>query len=128
MIRKKKKKTKKEKFSNLVSLFTSFLLIFFLAFSNFKIAKSKTELKNRLRNLTTQLNQIEEKNKELKKKIGQAEKESFWEEKIREEGYVKEGEEMIVIKGPQKTKESTPEKNRWQKFLESLKNFLEKQE
>jgi len=128
MIRKKKKKTKKEKFSNLVSLFTSFLLIFFLAFSNFKIAKSKTELKNRLRNLTTQLNQIEEKNKEIKKKIGQAEKESFWEEKIREEGYVKEGEEMIVIKGPQKTKESTPEKNRWQKFLESLKNFLEKQE
>jgi cell division protein FtsB len=128
MIRKKKKKTKKEKFSNLVSLFTSFLLIFFLAFSNFKIAKSKTELKNRLRNLTTQLNQIEEKNRELKKKIGQVEKESFWEEKIREEGYVKEGEEMIVIKGPQKTKESTPEKNRWQKFLESLKNFLEKQE
>ena len=128
MIRKKKKKTKKEKFSNLVSLFTSFLLIFFLAFSNFKIAKSKTELKNRLRNLTTQLNQIEEKNRELKKKIGQVEKESFWEEKIREEGYVKEGEEMIVIKGPQKTKESTLEKNRWQKFLESLKNFLEKQE
>jgi cell division protein FtsB len=98
--------------------FVSTFLIIFLTISNFKIEARRKELKKEIENLTSELQVLKRKNEELEKAISQAKNESYWEEKAREEGYVKEGEEVIVIK---KVEEKEKEKERpetlWQKII-----------
>jgi cell division protein FtsB len=92
-----------------------------LAISNLKIEKRRKELKREIENLNSTLQTLKEKNEDLKKAILKAKSENYWEEKAREEGYVKEGEEAIVIK---KVGEEKKEKSEtiWQRII----NFFQR--
>ena len=92
-----------------------------MAISNLKIEAKRRELKKEIEKLKAELQILEKRNEELKKAISKAKTESYWEEKAREEGYVREGEEVIVIK---KVGEKGEEKSEtiWQRII----NFFQK--
>ena len=53
------------------------------------------------------------------------EEESFWEAKIREQGYQKSGETAVVIKKEQESEKNQPiPKNIWEKFLAEIGRIL----
>ncbi len=113
------KKTKKDQgvlFSILILiLFTG--LIGSMVYSNWRINQKRTELMSRIETLKKEISDLEEKNTKLEAGITQTEKESYWEEKIREQGYKREGEEQVVVLPPKEGKSTS---------TESQKNFLEK--
>lgn len=107
------------------SVFLSILVlaaIGFLVFSNLKVQKRRAELTSQIDQLKKEIQIIEEKNNQLRAGISQSEKESYWEEKIREQGYKKPGEEVTVILPPKGNSEEPKkeEKNFWQKLLEKI--------
>jgi len=79
----------------------------------------RKELKKRIEDLNSKVQVLQRKNQELKKIINQAKSETYWEEKAREEGYVKKGEEAIVIKKI-KEKEKTEEQSEtiWKRIID----------
>jgi cell division protein FtsB len=114
------KREDQKKFQIFLFLISTFLIIF-LVVSNLRIEKKRNELKREIEKLRAELQFLEEKNKKLKEAISKAKSETYWEEKAREEGYVKEGEEAIVIKRIGEEKKEKPE-TFWQKII----NFFQK--
>lgn len=122
-----KRKKGEEKFFQPFFLLISFCLIAFLLFSNLKIEKKKRELARKVENLNFQIEQLEQKREALKKALSEAQKEIYWEKLAREQGYVKEGEEAIVIKKIESEKEEREmEQNIWFKIWQEIKDFLKK--
>jgi cell division protein FtsB len=112
---------KGQKNSPVFFIVVSLFLIIFLVTSNLKIEKKRNELKKEIETLKAELQVLEEKNGELKRAISKAKSETFWEEKAREEGYIREGEEVIVIKKVGEEKKENSE-TIWQKMI----NFFRK--
>ena len=108
-------------FSVLIAIFL-FGMIGFLIVSNFKINQRRGELLGQINSLEKEIQALEEKNKELQTGISDTEKESFWEEKLREQGYKKPGEEAVVVLPPQEQNPTSTEKAKsfWEKFLEKI--------
>jgi len=113
-------KSRRYKKSSLQTIFFSiFLFLFFLAmvgflvFSNWKISQRRAELTSQIEALKKEIQILEEKNAQLRAGISQTEKESYWEEKIRQEGYKKPGEEQVVVLPPEKKELRKEEKNLW---------------
>jgi cell division protein FtsB len=98
--------------------------LFFLIFLTARIEKKKKEFEINLRELKDKVTELEERKNFLQNQIQKIQKESFWEEKIRQEGYVKEGENLVVILNPQTS--LPPKTNRENLIQENRKNFLEK--
>lgn len=73
------------------------LVIGFLIFSNLKISQRRTDLIAKIEDFKKEIQILEEKNQELRAGIAQTESESYWEERIREQGYKKPGEEQVVV-------------------------------
>ena len=118
------KRNRKETTQTLIfSIFLGTLalgVISVLVISNFRISQRRTELISKIENLQKEIENLEKRKEELKAGISQTEKESYWEERIREQGYKKPGEEQVVVLPP-KTEEKTPEqKTLWQKILETI--------
>jgi len=125
------KKIKKKKhfpgnifYSLLIGIF--FLgLVSFLIISNIRITQKRAEMKERIESLRKEIQILEEKNQQLKTGLSQAQQESYWEEKIREQGYKKPGEEVAVILPPEGSEQNKQlEKSLWQKILGPLKIFF----
>lgn len=108
-------------FSVLIGIIT-FGLIGFLVISNWKINQRRAELQSKIESLKKEIQILEEKNQKLRAGILETTKESYWEERIRQEGYKRPGEEQVVVLPPEKSqvKEVREPKNLWQKFLEKL--------
>jgi cell division protein FtsB len=112
----KREKTRTERnFQIFLFLVLSFLIIF-LVISNLRIQSKRSELKKEIEKLKAQVQALEERNQSLKKIISHTKDENYWEEKAREEGYLKEGEEMIVIKEVEKEKEKEIKETIWEKI------------
>lgn len=73
------------------------LVIGFLIFSNLKISQRRADLTARIGDLKKEIQILEKKNQELRAGITQTESESYWEGRIREQGYKKPGEEQVVV-------------------------------
>ena len=119
------KKVKKR--GTLKSIFFSIFLgliflatISFLVFSNWKINQKRTELQNKIDNLKKEIENLETKKTDLEAGISQTAEEIYWEEKIREQGYKKPGEEQVVVLPPEELlkSESTGSQNLSEKILE----------
>ncbi len=94
----------------------------FLIFSNWKISQRRSVLKNQIEFLRKEIQLAEERKTKLEAGILDTGKESYWEGKIREQGYKKEGEEQVVILPPSESENNvTVEKNFWQQFLDRFK-------
>ena len=120
------KKIKKEStfqnifFSIMIGIFL-FGIIGFLLISNFKINQKRSQLFGQIESLEREIQVLEEKNKKLEAGISQTGEESYWEEKAREQGYKKPGEESVVVLPPEESSTSTEkEKGFWEKFLEKI--------
>jgi len=100
-----------------------FLIIGFLIFTNLKINRRRQELLSQIDFLKKEIQTLEEKNTQLKAGISQLGEPSYLEEKIRDQGYKKPGEEVVAIKKviTEEEKEPEKEKNLLEKFLEFFK-------
>jgi cell division protein FtsB len=147
MIEKRKKRDSREEriFQILFPIFT-LTLIGLLLISNLKINQKRATLEEEIESLKKEIEILEEKKQKLEAGLSQTEKESYWEEKIRQEGYMREGENPVVILPPKETPEEKVVENQpqpifnrlgcpaliqglWQKlpekFLDSVRNLLE---
>jgi cell division protein FtsL len=104
--------------------FSTFILFFFifLIFLTIKIEQKKGELKNELKELKGKVTELQERKKFLQDQINKSQRESFWEERVREEGYAKEGENLVVILNSENSSPNEANQNNQEKE----KNFLEK--
>lgn len=78
----------------------------------------------RINSLQKEIEALQKKKDELESNLSQTGKESYWEGKIREEGYVKEGENPVVVMPPAKTQSNSEQKQ--QSFSTGLTSFWEK--
>ena len=100
-----------------------FALIGFLAVSNLRINKKRTELQSQIERLETEIKTLEEKKEKLKAGILESESETFLEKEAREKlGLKKPGEEVVVVLPPKETAEegAQEQKSLWQRILEKL--------
>jgi len=102
------------------------LVIGFLIFSNLKISQRRADLTARIGDLKKEIQILEKKNQELRAGITQTESESYWEERAREQGYKKPGEEQIVVLLPEGGGEGKAggQKSLWQRILDPVRNFF----
>lgn len=126
-------KIKNKKHSSEERIFQFFFFIFtlcfivFLIFSNLQIEKKKREFAQQFENLKLKIQELEERKKSLETAISQIQNRNYWENLAREEGYVKEGEETIVIKKIESEKgEKELKENYWLKIWQGIKNLLRK--
>jgi len=126
----KTKKMKKGRWEQI--FFAVFIIVFtlgligFLMVSDYRINQKRTELLDQIKSLEKQLQDLQKKSTELQSGIAQTGKDSYWEEKVREQGYKKPGEEQVVVLPPtgQSSTSTEPSKNLWQKFLDPIKNLF----
>ena len=107
------------------SVFIAFLFLAvagFLVFSNLKISRERTEKLKTIEELQEEIRALEEKNANLKAGLIQTESDIYWEEKAREQGYKKPGEEAVVVLPPEEeaAQGTQEEKSLWQEFLDKI--------
>lgn len=122
----KKKKSKKDIVFQTFFLILTLFFIGFLAFSSFKINKKRAELTEKIKSLKEEIEFLEKEKEQFEAGISQTEKESYWEERVREQGYVKEGENPVVIIPLTGAQEEELEKTQSfsQRLLEKIKSLL----
>lgn len=72
-------------------------LIGFLAISNWKIAANRRAIERQTADLTNQIRELEDRRGTLEAGLDAARQNDFQEEKIRDQGYKKPGEEVIAV-------------------------------
>lgn len=124
--RQRKIKIKEETVFQIVFFGLTLFLIGFLIVSNYRINKKRSELTKRIESLREEIQILGEKKDRLEFGITETEKESYWEEKIRDQGYAKEGENPVVVipSGQNQGEDLEAEQNFSEGWLEKVKNFL----
>jgi len=72
-------------------------IVAFLAFSNWRIWNNRRDLDANIKDLQNQVRVLEEHRRTLEAGLEAVQGESFQEERLREQGYKKPGEEVIAI-------------------------------
>jgi cell division protein FtsB len=102
MIAKNKKKQKESSLSailfSIVLLGAMFSMVGFLVVSNWKISNKRADLRVRINELQQEIQYLEEEKQGLQAGIQQVTEDEYVEEKIRNQGYKKPGEEVVVVK------------------------------
>jgi len=93
----KKKHSLKAKLASAAMGVVALAIIAFLAVSNWRIYKDRQVMDVEIDKLQEQIQILEERRAVLKAGLTAAEGESFQEEKMREQGYKKPGEEVIAV-------------------------------
>ncbi len=114
----KKWRIKEDTVFQIVFLGLILFLIGSLAVSILRVRQRKAELTEKIDSLKEEIRLMEEEKEGLEAGISQTEKESYWEERVREQGYVKEGENQVVVLGPEGEETEGSEAN--QAFLGGL--------
>ncbi|MDO8639794.1 MAG: septum formation initiator family protein [bacterium] len=98
------------------------ILVVFLIFANVRISQRRAELKDRVDSLNKELTALIEQKKKLEEGINQSQSDFYWENKVREQGYKKPGEETIVVLPAEEQKIVADEelKSFWRKLLEKI--------
>ncbi len=92
-------------------------VISFLVLSNFRINQKRSDLLRQIGDLQKQISEMQDRNSQLESGISSAETQSYWEERMREQGYKKTGEEAVVV---------LPSENGQASSTQNSKNFLQK--
>ena len=122
----KKRDLKEERISQILFPIFTLALIGLLLISNLKINQKRAKLTEKTESLKKELEILEGKKQKLETGLSQTEKESYWEEKIRQEGYVREGENPVVIlPSKENPKEKVVENQKLsEKFLGPVRNLF----
>lgn len=95
--------------------------VWFLVDANWRINKKRSEFLVQINQLEKELKELQELKSERELALERAQTDEFWEEKLREQGYKKPGEQVFVVVPPEETEEAVvPEKSFWQRLLERL--------
>jgi cell division protein FtsB len=122
-----KVRNKEERFFQVVLFLLTLFLIGYLSISNYRINKKRAEIAEEVNILMGQVRVLEDKKEVLETGISETEKDSYWEEKVREQGYIKEGEHSVVVIPPSETEiEQGEQENSFsQKIWQKIKSFFE---
>jgi hypothetical protein len=105
----------------------SLSLIAFLGVSNWKINEKRKALDEEIERAKAQVEILQERKDSLAAGLNESEKADFQEERIREQGYKKPGEEVIAVlqdKAPAKEEiRQVVKKSFWLDLWEKIKNF-----
>ena len=95
-----------------------------LIFSNYRINAERAGKLEKIEALKKEIKALEEQNESLQTGISRATSTAYQEEKIREQGYQRPGEQNVVVVPPDKKPEAPAEeqKNWWERFLAKI-NF-----
>ena len=93
----KNRKFDKGRFLNILFFVVVFFVFIFFLFSNINIAKKRLALINEIESLEETIKNLEEEEGVLKDGLSSTETDTYWEGVIRDQGYVKKGEEPIVV-------------------------------
>jgi len=95
-----------------------------LIISNYRIKAERAEKLEKIEALKKQIEDLEEQNNILQLGISQATSTVYQEEKMREQGYQKPGEQNVVVVPPEKKPEIPVEEQKswWERFLDKI-NF-----
>jgi len=136
MVKSRKKRIKERKETRtfyFVLTLSLLILAGILAFSNYKIKRETAELAEEKESLAKRVEELKKKKEDLEKGLSESERSIYWEERIREQGYKKPGENVVVIKKPddQGPSSATKEKTRdfkgfWQNLLAQIRVLLDK--
>jgi cell division protein FtsB len=74
-----------------------FSSLIFLIVSNVRISQKRALMTNEINSLQEQIQRLQESKTNLETNINKADQDSYWEEKAREQGFVKEGENQVVV-------------------------------
>ena len=125
----KKKKNREGFFSQAIFLTLILFFIGILSISILNINKRKKDLAGKVESLKAEINTLEEERQQLESNISETEKETYWEGKIREQGFVKEGENPVVVIPPsegQSEQVVVESQGLFQQLLEKIKSFFQK--
>ena len=126
----KKRKIRKSRWHNFFSIlpvFLTFLFLGFLIVSNLRISQRRSEMISEIRELEKEIQNLEERNSNLRAGISEADEEAYWEESVREQGFVKEGENPVVVLPSEETgigQEQNANQGFFDRLLEKIKNIL----
>ena len=84
--------------------------------------KRRSQLQTQITILESKVQELENLKKQQEYGLELAETDEFWEEKLREQGYKKPGEDVFVVVPQEEVKQQDVEKEKsfWQKLLEKL--------
>jgi cell division protein FtsB len=132
MVAKIKKIKKGSRYKEIISSVFLLILFFgiagFFVFSSWKISKKREEMASRIDSLKKELEMLEGKSESLRSGITDAQTDYYWEEKAREQGYKKPGEEAVVVLPPEDQVQLEPQapENFWQKVKNFFQSFISK--
>ena len=95
-----------------------------LVVSNYRISAERAEKLQKIEALKKEIQALEEQNNNLRIGISQATSTAYQEEKMREQGYQRPGEQNVVVVPPEEKPEAPAQEQKswWEKFLEKF-NF-----
>jgi len=120
----KNKKKKNDTQSMLFPIILGLLfvaMVSFLVISDLRINQKRGEMLNTIDELQQEITALESQKEELESGLIDTEDATYWEGKLREQGYKKPGEEAVVVLPSGETEETeTPEKSFWQRIKDAL--------
>ena len=124
----RKKKSFKSKLASVAIGLVALAIIAFLAVSNWRIYNDRQAMDRDIGKLQEQIQVLEERRAALQAGLTAAQGESFQEEKMREQGYKKPGEEVIAVlqdssSNATKQSESVGGDSFWTSLWEKIKNI-----
>jgi len=93
----KNRKFNKERFFNILFFVVILSVFVFFLFSNINIAKKRLSLINEIESLEEVIKNLKDEEAMLEAGLSYTKTDDYWEEVIRDQGYIKEGEESVVI-------------------------------
>ena len=114
----------KKKIPTIFILLVLVMLIAFFAFTNYKLFKKRSTLNSQIDNLQTEIDLVEDRNKQLKGKQENMEGDEYIESVARNQlDLRKPGEDVIVIQKKETSKEEEEKEkdNFWGKFMNIFK-------
>ena len=130
-----RKKNNKEKTESKIFLSVLIFLCLSIAglllYSNYNVSKKRQQLLIRINALKQEIGVLEERNADLKQGMADIKDDAYWERRMRDLGYKKPGETMVVVNreginvNNSGDKEVINNASVWQKFLGGMKNILE---
>jgi len=93
----KNRKFNKERFFSILFFVVILSVFVFFLFSNINIAKKRLSLINEIESLEEVIKNLKDEEAMLEAGLSYTKTDDYWEEVIRDQGYIKEGEESVVI-------------------------------
>ena len=122
--RTKKKNSWKAKLASAAIGLLALAIMAFLADSNWRIYKNRRDMTDEIKKAQEELQILQERQETLKAGLSAAQGESFQEEKLRDQGYKKPGEEVIAVlqdNSSSATKQDVSGDNFWLNLWQKIK-------